>query len=495
MPLTIVQIILTAGGCLLLWRLWSRFSRRDRRIALIVGGGLLLRALGAQALFWTSYLGLPIGRSLQLGGGFWFFGYDGTWYFRFAHEVMHGSPLSIYPSPLFVRILSSLFAAFGSVPSASILLNCAAYLATCEIIIRLGTKGGRADLPCLAALAAVAFGPGTILWSLQPLKDTFFLLLIAAMIGACFWWQNLWTESDLGKAWRQLLLSAAAMLWLTWAIGAIRWYVAAIIWAGWAVFCVLVALRAPRRAWALPANVVLFVLLAQASSLGGGSDVSAFIRPLLDPRPKVAVSFRPSAVSRLIEKVRSGFDRTPGATTIAAGPALEGPQSKSASAPGVGTATKMPAPSGATSDPSSLAKPPVTRSEAVASHTLRGRIVAGFAAMFLPRAVGESLGLIHVGGGRGLWFFAEADTLAFDVVLLFGLTYCTRTLLRSPARATPLFVLLVLVFVIMAAPMMYTVSNFGTLIRLRQMVYFIAAMLPVTLARAPESNPPGRSDA
>jgi hypothetical protein len=30
--------------------------------------------------------------------------------------------------------------------------------------------------------------------------------------------------------------------------------------------------------------------------------------------------------------------------------------------------------------------------------------------------------------------------------------------------------------------MMYTVSNFGTLFRLRQMVYLIAAILPLTLA-------------
>jgi len=34
----------------------------------------------------------------------------------------------------------------------------------------------------------------------------------------------------------------------------------------------------------------------------------------------------------------------------------------------------------------------------------------------------------------------------------------------------------------LAGPMIYTVTNFGTLFRLRQMLYVIAAILPVTLA-------------
>jgi len=95
--------------------------------------------------------------------------------------------------------------------------------------------------------------------------------------------------------------------------------------------------------------------------------------------------------------------------------------------------------------------------------------------------VGEALGLIRVGGGRGLWLFAELDTIAFDIVLLFAIVY----VLRARARMTPLFILLLLVFLMTAVPLVYTVNNFGTLFRLRQMLFFLAAMLPVTLA--PES--------
>ena len=101
--------------------------------------------------------------------------------------------------------------------------------------------------------------------------------------------------------------------------------------------------------------------------------------------------------------------------------------------------------------------------------------------MFLPRVIAESLGIIRVGGGRGLWLFAEIDTIMFDLVLLYAIVFCTRSLRSRRARVTATFVLCVLVFVMTAGPMIYTVNNFGTLFRLRLMVYFLAAILPVML--------------
>jgi hypothetical protein len=116
------------------------------------------------------------------------------------------------------------------------------------------------------------------------------------------------------------------------------------------------------------------------------------------------------------------------------------------------------------------------------SLTLATTLVTGSSAMFLPRMLGQALGVIRIGGGRGFWFFVEIDTLAFDAVLLFAAIYCARTL-RSGARVTPLFVFVLLMLVMTAAPMVYAVSNFGTLFRLRQMVYLLIALLPLTLAR------------
>ena len=107
----------------------------------------------------------------------------------------------------------------------------------------------------------------------------------------------------------------------------------------------------------------------------------------------------------------------------------------------------------------------------------------GAVAMLIPHALAQWLGMIDVGGGRGLWLFADLDTLVFDLVLLFTSVYCAATLHRKRARVTPLFVLLFLVFMVTAIPLAYSVSNFGTLFRLRQMLYALMALLPLTLAK------------
>jgi hypothetical protein len=109
------------------------------------------------------------------------------------------------------------------------------------------------------------------------------------------------------------------------------------------------------------------------------------------------------------------------------------------------------------------------------------RLITGFSATFLLRFLAQSLGLIRVGGGRGFWFFAEVDTIVFDLVLLYVIIHCIRALRDGTARGTPLLVLLILVFAITGGLMSYTVNNFGTLIRLRQMLYAMAVVTPVTL--------------
>jgi hypothetical protein len=273
---------------------------------------------------------------------------------------------------------------------------------------------GRAQL---AALCAIAFGPSTILWALQPLKDTLFLFLIAAMAGACARWQE-----------RRSVWSAAAMLAIIYAIAGIRWYFAVILCAALVVFAFLLTFRARRRVWTLLATAALLLLLGGAIRFAARQDLPADLAAMPD----------------LLPSARRGFETTlPGATTIRPGAAV---------------------PDGSP----------------VVSH-----LVAGGTAMFLPRAAGRTLGLVSVGGGRGLWLFAEADTIVFDAVLLFAVVYCVRALRRREARPTPLFAMFAIVFVITALPMIYAVNNFGTLFRLRQMPYIVAALLPLTLAPAP----------
>lgn len=468
MTIVLLQLLLTAIACAGLWRFWSWFDGRGKS-SLIISAGFLIRALAGQILFWISWLHLPIARSLQLGNGFWFFAIDGPGYLSYAEDLIGtgvAATLFItaaYPSHVFVQVFTTFAALFGIVASVAILLNCAAFLATCVIILRIGSHDSRTKLPRLFALAAIAFGPGTILWSLQPLKDTFFLLLMAALIALCYRWQELWRNDDPTRS-KKLILLSAAMLAVVYAIGGIRWYIAAFFLASWAVFFLLTALRVHRRTSAFVAGALLFLLLSQAVRLGGGDDVPRSVRRFLDPRPSAAEQLSPRTVARYIAESRAGFENTQGATAISPGEAL------------MPVARKLPRPTA----PVLVAHP-----QLVPTSTTR-KLVAGFAAMFMPRALAQALRLIHIGGGRGFWFFAEIDTIVFDAVMLFAVVFCMRAL-RAHSRATPLFILLVMLFVLTSVPMLYTVTNFGTLFRLRQMVYLLGALIP--LALPPTPNP------
>jgi hypothetical protein len=113
--------------------------------------------------------------------------------------------------------------------------------------------------------------------------------------------------------------------------------------------------------------------------------------------------------------------------------------------------------------------------------SLASKIATGAAAMFIPRVVAQSAGLVRIGGGRGFWLFADFDTLVFDLVVFIAFAFCLRALIRRERRVTPLFLLVLLLFLGLSGPMMYAVTNFGTLFRLREMVYVLAAILPLTL--------------
>ena len=450
MVLELLHNALAALACFALWRGWRLLAGRGRA-SLIIAAGLLVRAAGGQILFWISYLNLPVARPLQLGDGFWFFAADGPGMLDYARKLIIQGPTAFLvmrkaiPSHGFIQVFTLFAESFGVVASVAILLNCAAFLATCAIILRLGERGSRSEWPRLVALAAMALGPGTILWSLQLLKDTFFLFLIAAMIAACDYWQEVWRGNAPGR-WRRAAFCAAAMFAVMYTIAGIRWYLAVFFWGAWSVFAFLTALTARRRLPALLFHAVVFVFLAQAVRLGGAWDVPLWIQRVLDPGPSIVATFRPTILAADLKSRRIGFENAPAATTIVVGRTLE--------------------------------ERPFSKA------------TAGLAATFLPRFIAESFGLVLIGGGRGFWLFVELDTLVFDAVLLFAIIFCVQRL-RGPSRITPLFVMLLIVLVAAAGPLAYTVNNFGTLFRLRQMLYVILAFLPLTLATRASTVPPG----
>jgi hypothetical protein len=428
-----------------------------------------------QALFWISYLKLPFARSLQTGNGFWFFAIDGPHYLNYAVRLLADGPQAVlllgdrFPSRFFVQALTTFVAAFGGVASVAILLNCVAYLATCTIVKRLG----RNDI----VLAAIAFSPASILFSLQPLKDAFFLMLMAVLIYAFRRWEELW-RGDGPLA--QIVGWGVVLFATTYALAAIRWYFAIIAWAASAIFAAMTILRTRRRGLAIVAHLVLFIALPQAARFGALDMPPSFSRLV---NPMTVIRWSPAVATSHITTVRSGFETSPGATTITPGAALETPSvAKTKTTPAAkpvsqASKAKPPAPKPTPIPEPALPEMPASSVE----QSFVSRLITGFAALLLPRSIAESLGILHVGGGRGLWLFAETDTIFLDLVLLYTIFYCVRNLRAGRAQVTATFVWCLLLLIMTAGPMVYTVNNFGTLFRLRLMVFFLVAVLPLTL--------------
>lgn len=129
---------------------------------------------------------------------------------------------------------------------------------------------------------------------------------------------------------------------------------------------------------------------------------------------------------------------------------------------------------------------PTARIDERTSQSRGVRLLSGAAALTLPRSVGEALGLFHIGGGRGMLWFTEVDTVLFDVVLLCALLALA---VRSSAPwRNPLTWLVLLVTLLIAGPLIYSVSNFGTLFRLREMVYVGLLLTPLAVAARGERD-------
>jgi hypothetical protein len=110
------------------------------------------------------------------------------------------------------------------------------------------------------------------------------------------------------------------------------------------------------------------------------------------------------------------------------------------------------------------------------------RLLLGAAVVVLPRAVGERLGVFHIGGGRGMLWFADMDTIIFDAALLLALL-AIATRFRV-ALDDPLTWLTILITLLIGVPLAYTITNFGTLFRLREMIYIGLVLTPLAVATA-----------
>jgi hypothetical protein len=238
---------LLVGGFLLACYRW--IHHRSKILGTIVAATIVARVAVGAALFWISYLHLPIAASLQQGGGFWNPALDATGYYEIAagaadrHALFAVSNADV-PSPFFIDALALSMMGLGVSPAAGVLMNLCLYVALVVMIVWAFNPmdDWRRDLPCIVGIAAYSFSPVILIHSTQPLKDELTNFLAAL---ACIGVLQLTplVHSAGGARPAKVLAASIAIAFATYGIAGVRWYFAFILWCGGGrarvMFCLL----------------------------------------------------------------------------------------------------------------------------------------------------------------------------------------------------------------------------------------------------------------
>jgi beta-aspartyl-peptidase (threonine type) len=321
-PFPIQTLILIAAG-VALFRLWRASQPSERWLQLVVAAGFLSRAILGQILFWISWGRLPIARGLQLGNGLWFFAPDASDYFHTALATADKGLWAIvtfdhaWPSATYVQTLALSVWLFGRTTSVGVLLNLFCYLGAIALIVRWTAKEPRVRTAAALAIVALSFSPALVLWSLQPLKDTFFQFVFVAFVASCAAWQRAWIGRGRWTAW---IAASALLTVLLYAAAAIRWYFALVLLITASLFLVITAIRsAGRRLPAIAAAVVVAFVLSRSFVAGAGPQLSPQIREAFTPGAFAAAMKLPATLLGSVEQARVGFNGSGGGTQIHVG--------------------------------------------------------------------------------------------------------------------------------------------------------------------------------
>src|SRR5258706_11407453 len=130
-PALCAQLVIAAAVGAGLVAAWRWIQRRSGLGGRLVAAGLLLRAALTLAMFWTSFLQLPILERLHSGDGFWRLAIDARTYYHWAfNAALNG--LDTLPaatqSVAFVKVLALWLGAVGSSPMSGSYLNLVLYV-------------------------------------------------------------------------------------------------------------------------------------------------------------------------------------------------------------------------------------------------------------------------------------------------------------------------------------------------------------------------------
>ena len=530
-----------------LYFLWRAAAPSERWLKWIVVIGFLLRAVAGQALFWISWARLPILRSLQTADGYWLFAQDADFYFPQAIAAAEKGWRAILfydrgsTSASYVQILACLISLLGRPTSVGILLNLFCYLGTIALLVRWSRAEPRTRTAAAVAIAAISLTPSLVLWSLQPLKDSLFQLLFVAFVAGCAAWQraNAWrTRAAIGTLMIVVLFLLAGIRWYV--AGALVVTTALFLlvvaertmisFAAAATMIVVLTLSVVLGAGPhLPPARTMLATLENArrgfdATPAGTTIKRAAAAPVPSPPSRLAEADA-RTIRALLDEQAAAWNRADvaramdlywrspqleivdGATTIRGWEQAAAEHRRGRSA--VATVRMTDLQLAGAGDTASVSER--WESTTLAGHTQTStvmmtmrrfpdgqwkivrevfppppaaaqsrleRMLVGAAALVVPRSLGERLGLFDIGGGRGLLWFAEIDTLIFDLALFFALS--TAVAARG---ATPFAWLVLLTTLIVAAPLVYSINNFGTLFRLREIIYLGLLLIPIAVTR------------
>src|SRR4051812_28359132 len=388
MILVFVQSVLLIGAAVGLFRLWRFAAPSELWLRYVVAAGFLSRAVVGQVLFWISWARLPIGRAMQLGDGLWIFAMDARTYVDLAtFDATHGLWAIITsdrrePSVMYVQALALIEWLFGLTTSCGLLLNLFCYLGMVAILLHWPVRTAAARTAAAVVIAAISLSPAFILWSLQPLKDTFFQFLVVASVASCAWWQRAWSVSD--HAARRFGIGALLSI-LIYAVAGIRWYFAFALILAASLFLFLTAFTtAARRIVAFSAAIVLTMVFFRGLVAGARPYLPPPMIAILTPATALeAIRQFPVALLGSVDAARNNFVRAGGKTAIVTSTPPE--PMTIVTRPGVTSPPHKPETAQAVANHKPIQAPP----EVVQPRSRAFRFLSGFAATVLPRTIGE----------------------------------------------------------------------------------------------------------
>ena len=573
MNLLPVQVVLVCLASYAMWRMWRLFDREAPIVRWVVALGLFARIAGGCVMFWISFLKLPFARSLQLGDGLWFFGYDGIAYLYFARHGAAGGLPGIWsidptaPSVVYIKLLSLFCWLFGPVTSVALLLNEFAYLATMLVIVVWARQRGVSTRAALIPMVAVACLPTWILWTVQPMKDALFCFFVVLFAYAVDTYLRAWRREG-ERRWPAILAGAVLGLVALYMLAGIRWYYSTIaLGVSVGAYAWLLFSRRGWKEWVrrVAVSAIVVILASQLIVAGAGPFLPQQLRTLLQPfSGDATVGSRMQGVIAILQDARRNLDSYRGAgTQIRSGTRIAAnTEPKDARPPQVATVTPpaparvavpnqetkkvapppakkpaVPAPKPAVKAPVQKPVPPAPKPVVTAPAqkpvvpapkpvvadtkpavnpapaakvpkgtwpgqkpalqeerdmpgaemgiptTFSGRMISGLAAMFLPPRLAMSLDLLTLGGGRGLWLFADVDTILFNLLMIATMISFAVALRRGAWRDPFVWYLLAITAIITLA-LAYAISNYGTLLRHREMVVVTMSLLALTGRRS-----------